>query len=261
MFDEMVRPHQDGRQHVPSPDGPWDYYRRYEPGRAAPAARPPPARAGEPASRCCSTSPRWRRAHAYFASRPRRAQRGPPPYACAEDRQGSEDYAVRVMDLATRARWALRSRAAPATSPFRRCGLAVLDAARRQRPPVRHLPPAGRRQRGRRRAGLPRGRSRLLPRRRQHHFAGLDRHHRRQPGDQRGLARSRRTRPRRRRAWSPPAATACATASATGATGSSSAPTRTARRTTSWSPPRSTTPPPGATWCRTRPGASSSATP
>ena len=85
---------------VPSPDGPWEYYVRYEPGRAIPGARRCPR--GEPdGEQVLVDADALAQGHQYYALAAARHSPDHRLFAYAEDTQGSEVYRVRVKDLAT----------------------------------------------------------------------------------------------------------------------------------------------------------------
>ncbi|MBC6983051.1 S9 family peptidase [Caulobacter sp. 17J80-11] len=100
MFDEMKGRIKEDDASVPSPDGPWDYYSRFEIGAQHPIlARRPRGRLDD--ELILIDVDAMAKPHAYFQVG--HADHSPDHalYAWAEDAQGSEYYAIRVKDLAT----------------------------------------------------------------------------------------------------------------------------------------------------------------
>ena len=85
---------------VPNPDGPWDYYVRYETGAQHPMhARRPRGRAG--GEQVLVDADALAKDHPYYALAAARHSPDHRLLAYAEDTQGSEVYRVRVKDLAS----------------------------------------------------------------------------------------------------------------------------------------------------------------
>ena len=100
LFDEMVGRIRSDDSTVPSPDGAWAYYRRYAPGAQHPLlARVPTAGAG--AEQVLLDVDAMAKPHAYFRLAGAEHSNDHRRFAWAEDRQGSENYAVHVIDLDT----------------------------------------------------------------------------------------------------------------------------------------------------------------
>ncbi len=84
---------------VPSPDGPWEYYVRYDPGAQHPVhAR---RRRGETAEEVLADADALAKGHDYYVLAAARHSPDHRLFAYAEDAQGSEAYRVRIKDLAT----------------------------------------------------------------------------------------------------------------------------------------------------------------
>ena len=85
---------------VPAPDGPWEYYARYEPGAQHPihARRPRDASDGE---QVLIDADALARGHEYYALAAARHSPDHRWFAYAEDTQGSEVYRVRLKNLTT----------------------------------------------------------------------------------------------------------------------------------------------------------------
>jgi len=85
---------------LPSPDGPWEYYARYEPGAQYPvhARRPRGQADGE---QTLVDAVALAQGHPYYALAAARHSPDHRLFAYAEDTQGSEVYRVRIKDLAT----------------------------------------------------------------------------------------------------------------------------------------------------------------
>ena len=85
---------------VPAPDGPWEYYARYEPGAQHPihARRPRDASDGE---QVLIDADALARGHEYYALAAARHSPDHRWFAYTEDTQGSEAYRVRIKNLAT----------------------------------------------------------------------------------------------------------------------------------------------------------------
>ncbi len=84
---------------VPSPDGPWEYYVRYDPGAQHPVhAR---RRRGETAEDVLADADALAKGHAYYVLAAARHSPDHRLFAYAEDAQGSEVYRVRIKDLAS----------------------------------------------------------------------------------------------------------------------------------------------------------------
>jgi oligopeptidase B len=100
LFEEMKGRIKEDDSTVPAPDGPWDYYARYETGAQHPiyGRRPRGASEGE---QVLIDVDAMAKGHAYFQVG--HAEHSPDHalYAWAEDDQGSEFYRIRVKDLAT----------------------------------------------------------------------------------------------------------------------------------------------------------------
>ena len=109
LFDEMVGRIQADDSTVPAPDGPWAYYRRYAPGAQhpllvrVPAAAQADAGAEAGAEQVLLDVDAMAKAHTYFRLAGAGHSADHRRFAWAEDRQGSEVYAVYVIDLDTRA--------------------------------------------------------------------------------------------------------------------------------------------------------------
>lgn len=99
LFEEMKGRIKADDASVPAPDGPWDYYSRYETGAQHPilARRP---RDGDGPEQVLIDIDALAEPHAYFSVG--HAEHSPDHalYAWAEDDQGSEYYRIRVKDLA-----------------------------------------------------------------------------------------------------------------------------------------------------------------
>ena len=100
LFDEMVGRLRPDDSTVPSPDGPWAYYRRYAPGAQHPVLARAPRGGG--AEEILLDVDALAQPHAYFRLGGAEHSRDHQRFAWAEDSQGSENYAVRVIDLSTR---------------------------------------------------------------------------------------------------------------------------------------------------------------
>jgi oligopeptidase B len=100
LFAEMKGRIKEDDSSVPSPDGPWDYYVRYEAGAQHPvhARRPRGAADGE---QVLLDEERLSQGKAYFHVGAARHSPDHGLYAWAVDEQGSEYYQIRVQDLAT----------------------------------------------------------------------------------------------------------------------------------------------------------------
>jgi len=84
---------------VPSPDGPWEYYVRYDPGAQHPVhAR---RRRGETAEEVLADADALAKGHDYYVLAAARHSPDHRLFAYAEDAQGSEAYRVRIKDLAS----------------------------------------------------------------------------------------------------------------------------------------------------------------
>ena len=110
LFDEMVGRIRPDDSTVPSPDGPWAYYRRYAPLAQHPLlVRVPVTVPGGPGSEQGSSEQvlldvdAMAKPHAYFRLGDVEHSADHGRLAWAEDRQGSEVYTVHVIDLETRA--------------------------------------------------------------------------------------------------------------------------------------------------------------
>ncbi len=105
LFDEMVGRIRADDSTVPAPDGPWAYYRRYAPGAQHPLlVRAPVAAQGDAeAEQVLLDVDAMAKPHAYFRLAGAKHSADHRRFAWAEDRQGSEAYAVHVIDLDTRA--------------------------------------------------------------------------------------------------------------------------------------------------------------
>jgi oligopeptidase B len=100
MFEEMKGRIKEDDASVPAPDGPWDYYSRYQTGAQHPIlARRPRGQDGP--EQVLIDIDALAAPHAYFSVG--HAEHAPDHqlYAWAEDDQGSEYYRVRVKDLTT----------------------------------------------------------------------------------------------------------------------------------------------------------------
>ena len=101
LFEEMVGRIRADDSTVPSPDGPWAYYRRYAQGAQHPLLVRVPSAGG--AEQVLLDVDALAKPHAYY--RLGQAMHGADHrrFAWAEDRQGSEVYTVHIIDLETRA--------------------------------------------------------------------------------------------------------------------------------------------------------------
>src|SRR6185436_9955028 len=100
MFAEMKGRIKEDDSSVPSPDGPWDYYSRYEVGGEHPihARRPRGSAADE---QVLLDEPALAKGKAYFHVGHASHSPDHALYAWAADEQGSEYYTIRVKDLAS----------------------------------------------------------------------------------------------------------------------------------------------------------------
>ncbi len=103
LFDEMVGRIRSDDSTVPSPDGPWAYYRRYAPGAQHPLLVRAPAQGGIGMEQVLLDVDAMAKPHAYFRLGGAEHSADHRRFAWAEDRQGSEVYTVHVIDLGTRA--------------------------------------------------------------------------------------------------------------------------------------------------------------
>ncbi len=104
LFDEMVGRIRADDSTVPSPDGPWAYYRRYAPGAQHPLLGRAPAAQGDiGAEQVLLDVDAMAKPHAYFRLGGAEHSADHRRFAWAEDRQGSEVFTVHVIDLASRA--------------------------------------------------------------------------------------------------------------------------------------------------------------
>ena len=199
MFEEMKGRIKEDDASVPSPDGPFDYYCRYETGAQHPihARRP---RGGGDGEEVLLDEDAEAKGKAYLPGRRRRPQPRPRPLRLGRGRAGLGGTTASWSRTWRPARCCpSRSRARTgdfAFSPDSR--VAVLDLARRERPAGQGLPPARARRAAttcwsmRSRTTASSSASGVTASRRLH------RHRRRQPGDQRGAADpGRRSRPPR----------------------------------------------------------------
>ncbi len=104
LFDKMVGRIRPDDSTVPTPDGAWAYYRRYEQGAQHPLlARVPSQDATPGAEEVLLDVDAMAKPHAYFRLGGAGHSADHRRFAWAEDRQGSEVYTVHVIDLVTRA--------------------------------------------------------------------------------------------------------------------------------------------------------------
>jgi len=100
MFEEMKGRIKQDDSSVPAPDGPWDYYIRYDAGAEHPLhARRPRGEAG--GEQVLLDEPALAAGKAYFQVGGASHSPDHSLYAWAVDEQGSEYYAIRIQDLAT----------------------------------------------------------------------------------------------------------------------------------------------------------------
>jgi oligopeptidase B len=153
MFEEMKGRIKEDDASVPAPDGPFEYYSRFNIGGQHPifARRPKGQADGEEILLDCDALAKGK---AY--SQVSAADHSPDHklFAYAEDAQGSEVHHIYVKDLATGE--ILKEPVESSTGDFAWSpdSLAVLDPPRRQRPLRQDLPPPGARRAEGRRAGL-----------------------------------------------------------------------------------------------------------
>ena len=99
LFDEMVGRMRADDSTVPSPDGPWAYYRRYAPGAQHPLLVRAPTAGG--VEQVLLDAAALARPHAYYRLGRAMHSADHRYFAWAEDTRGSEAYTVHVVDLDT----------------------------------------------------------------------------------------------------------------------------------------------------------------